>query len=183
MHGTSGPALIRVNAIINGLEVQALIDGGSSDSFIQPRIAKFLNLPIEPASGFKVIVGSFEVLPVEGRIASLDVNLSGCLVSIPEVYVLHVAGGELVIGSTWLQTLKAHIVDYNSSFLRFWHKGEFVTVQGYKSPPSSQAQFHYIRRLVSTDAVAAVFTLELQQLDGIVKPPFAVTRRSSPCLG
>ncbi|XP_072064358.1 uncharacterized protein [Arachis hypogaea] len=167
MHGTRGPALIRVNAIINGLEVQALIDGGSSDSFIQSCIAKILNLPIKPASGFKVIVGNFKVLPVEGRIASLDVNLSGCLVSISEVYVLHVAGGELVISSTWSQTLKAHIVDYNSSFLRFCHKGEFVTVQGYKSPPSSQAQFHHIRRL---------------QLDGIVKPPLQLPEALHPTL-
>ncbi|XP_072088166.1 uncharacterized protein [Arachis hypogaea] len=167
MHGTSGPALIRVNAIINGLEVQALIDGGSSDSFIQPRIAKFLNLPIEPALEFKVIVGSFEVLLVEGRIASLDVNLSGCLVSIPEVYVLHVAGGELTT-----------ILHFFASGI----KGEFVTVQGYKSPPSSQAQFHHIRRLVSTDAVAAVFTLELQQLDGIVKPPLQLPEALHPAL-
>ncbi|XP_072066649.1 uncharacterized protein [Arachis hypogaea] len=182
MHGTSGPALILVNVIINGLKVHALIDGGSSDSYIQPRIAKFLNLRIEPALGFKVIVGSFEVLPVESHIASLDVNLSGCLVSIPEVYVLHVAKGELVIGSTWLQTLKAHIVDYNSSFLHFWHKGEFVAVQGYKSPPSSQAQFHHIRRLVSTDVVAAVFTLELQQLDRIVKPPLQLPKALHPAL-
>ncbi|XP_072060384.1 uncharacterized protein [Arachis hypogaea] len=148
MHGTSGPALVRVNAIINGLEVQALIDGGSLDSFIQPCIAKFLNLPIEPASGFKVIVGSFEVLPVEGCITSLDVNISGCLVSILEVYVLHVAGGEL----------------------------------GYKSSPSSQAQFHHIRSLVSTDAVVAVLTLELQQLDGIVKPPLQLPEALHPAL-
>jgi len=37
--------------------VQILMDNGSSDNFIQPRIAHFLKLPIEPASQFKILVG------------------------------------------------------------------------------------------------------------------------------
>ncbi|KAL1327056.1 uncharacterized protein [Arachis hypogaea] len=162
MHGTPGPSTIRVKVSINGLEVQALIDGGSSDSFIQPRIAKFLNLPIEPAPGIKVIVGDFNILTVEGKIANLDINVAGCTISIPEVYVLHVAGGDLVIGTTWLMTLKVHIVDYNASFLRFVHQGKFVTFWGEKNSMASQIQFHHIQRLVSTHAIAEAFTLELQ---------------------
>ncbi|KAJ1384357.1 Aspartic peptidase domain superfamily [Sesbania bispinosa] len=35
---------------IAGKPVQVLLDGGSSDSFIQPRLARRLQLPIEPAS-------------------------------------------------------------------------------------------------------------------------------------
>jgi len=88
MHGTSSPTTIRVKAHIDGLKIQALIDGGSSNSFIQPRIAKFLNLPVEPASGFKVMVGNFDVMPVEGCIPSLEVSLQGYKVQIPEVYYM-----------------------------------------------------------------------------------------------
>ncbi|XP_025628112.1 uncharacterized protein [Arachis hypogaea] len=162
MLGTSGPSTICVKVSINGLEVQALIDGGSSDSFIQPCIAKFLNLPIELAPGIKVIVGDFNILTIEGKIANLDINVAGCTISIPEVYVLHVAGGDLVIGTTWLMTLKAHIVDYNASFLRFVHQGKFVTIWSEKSSMASQIQFHHIQRLVSTHAIAEAFSLELQ---------------------
>jgi len=77
MHGTSGPTTIRVKAQINGLDIQALIDGESSDSFIQPRIAKFLNLPVQPAPGFKVMVGNFDIMAVEGCIPSLEISLQG----------------------------------------------------------------------------------------------------------
>ncbi|XP_072071840.1 uncharacterized protein [Arachis hypogaea] len=116
MHDTSSLAMIRIKAHVN-----------SSDSFIQPRITKFLNLPIEPAPRIKVMVGDFDVLEVEGYIPALEVNLCGCTVTIPDVFVLHIAGGDLEIGTTWLKTLKAHIVDYDSSFLRFLHNGQFVT--------------------------------------------------------
>ena len=85
-----------------------MIDGGSSDSFIQPRIAKFLNVPVEPTPRFKVMVGNFDIMPVEGCIPPLEVSLQGYKVQIPEVYVLHVIEGDLVIGNTWLKQLKTH---------------------------------------------------------------------------
>ncbi|XP_072062277.1 uncharacterized protein [Arachis hypogaea] len=163
MRGTEGPAMIRIKAVINGLEVQALLVGGSSDSFIQPRIAKFLNLPMEPAPEFKVMVGDFDVLPVEGCIGALEVDIVGCIVTIPDVFILHVAGGDLVIGTTWLKSLRAYIVDYDAAFLRFMHNGQLTTVQGIKHQTAGYAQFHHIKRLINTDAIAEIFTLELKK--------------------
>jgi len=77
------------------MEIQALIDGGSSDSFIQLWIAKFLNLTVVPTPGFKVMVGNFKIMTVEGYIPSLEVLPQGYKLQIPEVYVLLVAGGDL----------------------------------------------------------------------------------------
>jgi len=70
---------------IQGHEFQVLIDGGSLDSFIHPRIAKFLNLPIEPAPGFRAMVGNFEMMEVEGCIPTLEVNMQGDTVVVPQV--------------------------------------------------------------------------------------------------
>jgi len=128
-----------------------LIDGGSSDSFIQPRIAKFLNLPVEP--DFKVMVGNFEVMTVEGCIPSLEITMQDYKVHVPKVYVMHLAGCDLIIDTTWLKQLKAYIVDYDSSFVRFL-QGKFVTIFGEKSSIPLQAQFHHIKRLVHTDSIA-----------------------------
>ncbi|XP_015969943.1 uncharacterized protein LOC107493360 [Arachis duranensis] len=163
MHGTSGSSTIRIRALLQGLEVRALLDGGSSDSFLQPRIAKFLNIPVQPAPGVRVIVGNFGIMDVEGYIPSLEVTMSGCKVTIPHVFVLHVAGGDLVIGSPWLKQLKTYIVDYDAAFLRFLHNGEFVTVHGEKNPTPEQAQYHHIRRLLNTNAIEEAFTVEVQQ--------------------
>jgi len=128
MSRTGSPTIIRVKAQINGLEIQALIDGGSSDSFIQPRITKFLNFPVKLAPNFMVMVGNFEVMIAEGFIPYLEITMPKYKVHIPEVYVVHVAGNDLIIGTTWLKQLKAHIVDYDSSFIRCLHEGKFVTV-------------------------------------------------------
>lgn len=42
---------------INGYVVVVLLDRGSDDSFIQPRIANFLKLDVSPTNPFKVLVG------------------------------------------------------------------------------------------------------------------------------
>jgi len=122
------------------VELYALIDGGSSDSFIQLRVAKFLNLTVQPASKFCVMVSNFETMEVEGYIPSLYVSIQGHNMHIPDVYLLHVAGGDLMLGTLWLKRLKAHIVDYIMSFICFLHEGKFITLLGDKSKLLQPAQ-------------------------------------------
>lgn len=50
------------------------MDGGSSDKFIQPRVAQVLKLPIEPTS-LKVLVGNGQILNAEGKIQQLPLTL------------------------------------------------------------------------------------------------------------
>jgi len=68
LKGGFGVGTIRFEAFINQLPIRVLVDGGSSDNFIQPRIAKFLKLPVEPVSTFRVMVGNGTYLAVEGMI-------------------------------------------------------------------------------------------------------------------
>ncbi|XP_072062044.1 uncharacterized protein [Arachis hypogaea] len=129
MHDTSGHSTIRIKAHIGELEIQALIDGGSSDCFIQPWIEKFLNISIEPTPGVQVVVGNFDIMQVEGRIPLLEVTLQGYKVLVPDVFVLNVAGGDLIIGTAWLKQLRAHIVDYEAAYIRFMYEGSLITLQ------------------------------------------------------
>ena len=163
MKGTPGSGTIRLKAFVHGMEVQVLIDEGSSDSFIQPRIAKFFKPPVQPAPGFRVMVENFDVMTVEGRLPSLEVSMQGHSIQVPEVYVLQVAGGDLVIGATWLKTLKAHIADYDALLIRFLHEGKFITIKGDEAASPQQAQFNHMKRLFNTDSVAEAFTIQLAQ--------------------
>ncbi|RHN40979.1 hypothetical protein MtrunA17_Chr8g0361011 [Medicago truncatula] len=56
MKGTNSMGILRFTGQIGHIDVQVLVDGGSSDNFLQPRIAEFLKLPIEPGPCFKVLV-------------------------------------------------------------------------------------------------------------------------------
>lgn len=51
--GSSGIAAIRFNGIINGMDVQVLLDRGSSDNYVHPRVVQQLQLPSEVVPTFR----------------------------------------------------------------------------------------------------------------------------------
>jgi len=116
---------------------------------------------VHPAPAFRVMVGKFETIEIKGYIPSLDMSIQGHNMHIPDVYLLHVVGGDLILGTSWLKTLKAHIVDYDTSFIHFLHEGKFITLLGDKSNLPQPAQFHHIKRFLHLDAIDAAFTVEM----------------------
>ncbi|KAJ1441670.1 Aspartic peptidase domain superfamily [Sesbania bispinosa] len=66
LNGSSGRGTMKFQGVINGMTVQVLLDGGSSDNFLQPRLAHCLKLPVEPIRHIQVVVGNGVVLTVEG---------------------------------------------------------------------------------------------------------------------
>jgi len=83
LRGVQGMCTIRFKANIMGLDIQVLIDGGSSDNFLQPRIAKFLKLAIEPAPLLKVMVGNGNHMTAEGKVQDLQFNVQGHTFNVP----------------------------------------------------------------------------------------------------
>ena len=77
MKAGTGVGTIRFTAYINKLPVKVLVDGGSSDDFLQPRVAKFFKLSIEPAPMLKVMVGNGNYMTAEGLVQHLVVIAQG----------------------------------------------------------------------------------------------------------
>ncbi|CAJ2656401.1 unnamed protein product [Trifolium pratense] len=159
LKGTSNMGVIRFAGSIEHIGVQILIDGGSSDNFMQPRIAKFLKLPIEPGPQFNVLVGNGEVMSAEGMIQKLPLHIQGHVIEVP-VYLLPIAGADVILGASWLATLGPHVADYASLTLKFFLKGQFVTLTGEPMCRPSQAQLHHFKRLATTDSIAECFTVQ-----------------------
>ncbi|CAJ2652754.1 unnamed protein product [Trifolium pratense] len=159
MKGNSSMGILRFSGTIEHIQVQILIDGGSSDNFLQPRIARFLKLPIEPGPVFKVLVGNGEIMTAEGVIQNLALNIQGTELQVP-VFLLPVAGADVILGASWLATLGPHVADYASLTLKFFINGKFVTLQGEATPRPAAAQFHHFKRLHYTDAIAECFTIQ-----------------------
>jgi hypothetical protein len=110
MKGTSNMGVLRFAGSIEHIGVQILIDGGSSDNFLQPRIAKFLKLPIESGPQFNVLVGYGVVMTAEGVIQNLPLEIQGHKLEVP-VFLLPVAGADVILGASWLATLGPHVAD------------------------------------------------------------------------
>ncbi|GAU25204.1 hypothetical protein TSUD_151040 [Trifolium subterraneum] len=159
MKGTSNMGVIRFVGSIEHIEVQILIDGGSSDNFVQPRIAKFLKLPIEPAPVFKVLVGNGEIMNAEGVIKQLPIDIQGHKLEVP-AFLLPVAGVDVVLGASWLATLGPHVADYASLTLKFFLNGKFVTLVGEPLARPEPTQFHHLKRCCNTKAIAECFIVQ-----------------------
>jgi len=118
LKGSAGLGTMRFQGSTQGMRIQILIDSGNSDNFLQPRLAHYLKLPIEPIQKFKVVVGNGSALMVEGVITDLEVKVQGHSILLP-VFLFPVSGANLVLGAAWLATLKAHISDYSTLTLKF----------------------------------------------------------------
>jgi len=156
LKGSMGLGTMKFQGTINGMVIQILLDSGSSDNFLQHRIANYLKLPVEEAPSFQVLVGNGNSLEAEGMVKQLEVLVQGQLLKIP-VYLLPISGADLVLGAAWLATLGPHISDYSKLTLKFYKDKQFVTLHGDKY------QFNHLRRMHNTHAIAEVFTLQCQQ--------------------
>ncbi|GAU37387.1 hypothetical protein TSUD_22610 [Trifolium subterraneum] len=159
MKGTRNMGVLRFAGSIEHIEVQVLIDGGSSNNFLQPRIAKFLKLPIEPRPQFKVLVGNGEIMTAERVINKLPLEIQGHKLDVP-VFLLPVAGADVILGASWFATLGPHVADYASLTLNFFLKDKFVTLTGEVVPIPTPAQFHHFKRLTNTDSIAECYTIQ-----------------------
>ncbi|WVY94508.1 hypothetical protein V8G54_033596 [Vigna mungo] len=136
LKGSSGLSTMKFKGFINGMTVQVLLDSGSSNNFLQPRITHCLKLPVEPIPNFQVLVGNGNALVAEGLIKELQVKIQGHLLQLP-VYLLPISGADLVLGVAWLATLGPHVSDYST-------------------------QFNHFKRMCHTKGIAELFSLQVQ---------------------
>jgi len=111
MKSTTVRGTIRFTGFIQGHKIQIIIDGRSSDNFIQPRVTRFLHLPIYQTPRLKVLVGNGEQLECESEVQNIPLQIQGHSLYI-SAYVLLIAATKLVLGSQWLTTLDTHLVNY-----------------------------------------------------------------------
>jgi len=145
MKSTTVKGTIRFTGLIQCHKIQILIDGGSSDNFIQPRVTKILHLPIYQTPRLKVMVGNGEKLECGGEVQNIPIQIQGHSLYI-SVYVLPIAAAELVLGSQWLATLDTHLMNYKELFLTFYINEELITLHGETSNLPNLAQFHQLTR-------------------------------------
>lgn len=105
---------MRFIGLIQGHPIKILLYGSSDYNFIQPCIAKFMNLQVQPSNPIKILVGDGYALQVEGCIEDLQVTVQGHTLQLA-VYLLPTSATKLIIGAGWLATLGPHTVDYSSS--------------------------------------------------------------------
>ena len=146
---------------------------------MQPRVAKFLKLPIEPAPQLRVMVGNGNHMTAEGFVKGIQVQFQGHTITVP-VYLLDISRADLILGAKWLSTLGWHLANYNNLQLRFCHNGKLITLQGESTPLPTVAQFHHIRRLYNTHAIDEIYTLEVSHVPVWVQTALDLPEQMEP---
>lgn len=156
---------------MSGALVQVLLDGGSTHNFIQPRVAKFLNLEIEATPTSFVVVGSGQRLRCEGMVRNVPLSIQGCDLNL-EFFVLSFHGSDLVLGISWLAILGPVIKDYRARYFEFSLDGVRYSWHGEASIDVQPAQLQSIRRLAEVKGISSYYQLELVQENERVIPVY-----------
>ncbi|KAL4282483.1 hypothetical protein GQ457_16G010960 [Hibiscus cannabinus] len=161
---------LRFTGYVHGKPVQVLLDGGSTHNFVQTRMAQFLNLNIETAPSFSVLVGNGEKLPCAGVVKQVPLVIQDHKILV-DFYVLPLQGWDMVLGISWLATLGSVITNYATSQFEFTLNGQRIFWQGDTTPVTHPIHFNALRRLHQTHAISEFYRLELiSQVEDTSRP-------------
>lgn len=73
-------------------------------NFIQDRVAKFLNLPVQPTPTLKVMVGNGSIIECHQFCSAIPVSIQGYIFTV-DLHVLPISGVDIVLGIQWLKPL------------------------------------------------------------------------------
>lgn len=119
MEGQVSPRILRIQSLISGLQLQTLADSGSTHNFMQERVAKFLELPIQPSTHFIVLVSNGQTLMCEGFCPKV------CIILRSENF--YIGFYDL---NQWLAHLGRIAIDYTQMYMEFTWEGRLVRLQG-----------------------------------------------------
>ncbi|OMO54256.1 Retrotransposon gag protein [Corchorus olitorius] len=160
LYGSSSPNTWKLFAEIHRERFTVLIDSRSTYNLIQPCVARFLSLAIEPAPSFAVMVGNGETLQCEGRVSDLSVTLQSHSFQL-DLFLLDISGADLVLGIQWLAQLGPLLADFSIPSISFVHKGSLITLLGQHLQPPTQLSAAQLKKLAQNNSLLSAQLLTL----------------------
>jgi hypothetical protein len=113
----------------------ALVDSGSTHSFIEEEAARRSGLHVEPRSRFMTMVANGERVSCPGVLRQAPVVVDGAEFSV-DLYVMPLARYDVVLGAHWMATLGTITWDFASRTMKFQQEGRTIYWHGV-APPST----------------------------------------------
>lgn len=110
-----------------------LIDGGSTNNFIQGRLAEHLSLTVQPSPHLRVTVGNGESVGCGGQSRQVSLKLGAADFTV-DLLLLPIYGADLVLGVQWLSGLGPVLFDYHDLWMEFDHRGSRIRLHGLSHP-------------------------------------------------
>ncbi|CAL5444953.1 unnamed protein product [Camellia sinensis] len=131
--GTTHPQTFRVVGKLQNKAVTILIDGGSTQNFINQAIFTKFGLPVAHDQKLQVMVANRNKIDCDGQCVGLTLLVQDFPIQ-ADFYVLPAAACQVVLGVQWLATLGPVETDYSRLTMTFQQGGKSCMFQGLKQP-------------------------------------------------
>jgi hypothetical protein len=132
LSGFEAPRIMKFVGHIAGMDILALLDSGSSHSFISAAVAANLPGVTSMDSPLQVQVANGSHLSCHHQLVNADWSISGVSFS-STLKVLHLSNYDLIIGMDWLERHSPMLIHWSQKWLAIPLKNSTVTLHGIKS--------------------------------------------------
>ncbi|XP_077232632.1 uncharacterized protein LOC143869985 [Tasmannia lanceolata] len=160
--GYSTPQTMRVNGYIKRQSVMILIDSGSTNNFLDIRVAKRLSCPVEHSDKFEGKVADGRTLTSTGKCSNMKISVQDQEL-VTDLFLLPQDGCDLVLGAQWLRTLGDITWNFSKLIMQFSLNGKRVIIKGKGGGSVTTISNHRMEKLVQKEH--EVFLVQLRRLE------------------
>ncbi|KAJ4801510.1 polyprotein [Rhynchospora pubera] len=113
---------------IGNVPICALLDSGSTHTFVNPEVIQSLRLPVNQANPMVVMVANGEKMVTDTTCQSLKFKLQGHEFE-RDVRLLAIQGYDMILGLDWLTSLGPMKIDWGQGSLEFCTEGKDVKLK------------------------------------------------------
>jgi N6-adenosine-specific RNA methylase IME4 len=167
LHGIPGDTTLSVIAHIAGFQAVALIDTGSTNTFIDTQFVKRAQLEVQATATQKVLVAGGGELHSAGCIPNCTFKINKTAFS-HDCKLLDLKGYDMVLGANWLKAHSPNYYDWDKRMVSITVKGEWCTLLDSTKPPKNPIiSAANCSKLIAQGAEAFLIRLPLTDKDGV----------------
>jgi hypothetical protein len=129
---------MKLHVAVQGLTLVALVDTGSTHTFIQEAVASRLGIQVDPCPGLSVKVANGDRVTSSGVYPKLRLTIDDEAFDVT-CFGLPLVGFDVVLGVQWLGSLGPILWNFSTLSMEFWRHGRTVCWTGWgRQHPSVQ---------------------------------------------
>lgn len=123
--------LIRIQGKVNGVPVTALVDSGSTHSFVDPKVVEKAGLKVSETKPMEITVANGSKMFCDKKCDGFTWVMQGQEFQY-DIKIMEIGTYEMLLGGDWMKKVRPVLLDMGSSTLTMVRDGKKVVFQGLK---------------------------------------------------
>jgi hypothetical protein len=147
--GTPNEKTMRLLGILRGQQVIILIDSSSTHNFVDEHVVKRMGLSSTKKEVIKVRIANGQQISSPGKCQDLSLKMQGTVFQV-DLYALHLAGCDVVLGIQWLRILGPILWNFDDLTMEFQWGTRRCRLKGLQQGPELSMEdvnsFRWLKR-------------------------------------